>query len=36
LFLLLSLRGVALDGTRTPMVKTTPPPEPERGTDAKA
>ncbi|MGE3193705.1 MAG: signal peptidase II [Microbacteriaceae bacterium] len=36
LFLLLSLRGVALDGTRTPMVKTTPPPEPEHGTDAKA
>jgi signal peptidase II len=29
LFILLSLRGVGLDGTRTPMVKPTPKPEPE-------
>ena len=28
LFILLSLRGVGLDGTRTPMVKTTAKPEP--------
>ena len=35
LFILLSLRGIGLDGTRTPMVKTTPRPEPEP-TDKKA
>jgi signal peptidase II len=29
LFILLSLRGVGLDGTRTPMVRTTPKPQPK-------
>lgn len=29
LFILLSLRGVGLDGTRTPMVRATPAPKPE-------
>ncbi len=37
LFILLSLRGVGLDGTRTPMVKPTPKPKPEpEPTDKKA
>ena len=36
LFILLSLRGVGLDGTRTPMVRPTPKPEPEPAPEPKA